>query len=438
MAYLRASAAFLAVFCLAPSGALSQGSGELSLTRALCAFPRVVGTPGYGRGIDLIEAELWNAGVRFESRTVTAVRAIPRRSEVHLFEDATAPHAFGGLRERWHPDAPRPMALPAAYSFNVDSADLRAPIVDVGAGLPDDFARLEQQRLRTQGSIALMTAPVVPGQRPASIHTLAVLASEAGCVGMLIAPEANDDGTRGAMVLGTDEAHRRLPIPAVPIRAVEADEIRSRLRARRVRGANGDVTTVRTGPGPVEARLVVECPAERIEGVPVLVVRPTTEAADQPALLIDAAESGGLVLGGAPTLEVVVDALTENAASERVRPLWIGAAPARPQRSYDRVPDLVAAAASGALEIPEDASRFGGSPMERTEVAVLGADGQHAPTGHWAGRLDYRSALPATLERDPLRALAPLNQEKSNWTRTAQRWMVHTLSRRVDSPVVAD
>jgi len=311
----------------APAGPRSMGTGSTgtgpaldtpppadldALLGDLSRSPRVVGTPGYDRGLALIEAALHAASLRPERVEVEALRAIPTQSDVLLFEDSLATAAFAGLKERWNPEAAVPSPLPAAFAWNPSTAEARGAVVDLGAGLPADFAEAEQMRLSLEGTIALVTVPATPANRKASIRSIAAQAATHGCVGVLVAPLrpglARDDFVLADIrpAHGRTSEETRLPVPCAPIRSAEADLIRARLKVRRIRGANGRATTVRVGPGPVEAGVNIECPV-------------STVRAEALQLEIPAARSGAfhmistdhrpdLALGGAPAIAVAVGA----------------------------------------------------------------------------------------------------------------------------------
>lgn len=428
MALLTASTAFLAAFCLAPQGAPSQQDPDLSLIRALCAEPRVVGTPGYERGLELVAERLEAAGLPVERSTVTAFRSIPRRSEVTLFADAGAPLAFGGLRERWSPDAPRPMALPAAFASNVEEADVRAPIVDLGAGLEADLARAAEQRVRVEGSVALITVAVRPADRAEPLGQTVNRVKGAGCAGLIVAPALREGDPAHGMALGRAPGTiSTLSLPTVAVRAFEAEQIRSRLRARRVRGPDGKAVTVKVGPGPVEARIQIECPKESLEGVPTLIVPGAEALSGQPALVVNLGESLDAWLGGAASLERACAALAASGSARRTvrfEPTGVWT-----ETPADRVPDLVSAAAAGLLGPGED-------PMDRWPIldnmdSSDGTGGLGDQSGRMIGTVPLASPLPCGLERRVDRAMKSAGPDISNWMDTAERWMVHTLSRRV-------
>ncbi|MDG1985216.1 MAG: hypothetical protein P8M11_11640 [Planctomycetota bacterium] len=298
-------------------GATSQGAPAAvadmaALLAEITRAPRVVGTAGYERGLDAVEATLRAAGLNPTRLEVDATRAIPTRSEVLLFEDAISGLAFAGLKERWDPSAAPAAALPAAYAWNVSKSNTRGPVVDLGAGLEADFEAATRMRLSLGGAIALVTVPAAPSSRKSTVRAIAERAASRGCVGVLIAPLApglsRDDfvleDTSGSPRSGT--AATRLSLPCAPIRSVEAEMLRSRLKVRRVRGASGKTVTVRVGPGPVEASLIIECPSEAVSASALRLDVPTTRAGG--VHLVPTDHCADLPLGGAPTVAVAVTA----------------------------------------------------------------------------------------------------------------------------------
>ncbi len=283
-----------------------------ALLRGLTRSPRVVGTGGHDRGLALIEAALRAASLRPVRVEVEATRAIPTRSDVLLFEDSLATAAFAGLKERWNPDAAAPSPLPAAFAWNPSTAEARGAVVDLGAGLPADFAEAEQMRLSLEGTIALVTVPATPANRKWSIRSIAAEAASQGCVGVLVAPLrpglARDDfvlaDIRPAHGRTSEEA--RLPVPCAPIRSAEAELIRARLKVRRIRGANGRATTVRVGPGPVEAGVNIECPMTTVRAEALQLEVPAARAGA--FHLVSTDHRPDLALGGAPAIAVAVAA----------------------------------------------------------------------------------------------------------------------------------
>lgn len=250
----------------------------LELCQDLAAEPRIPGTGGYDRAVDLLEAYLLGRGVPVERVEVSVNRSIPTRSDVLLFEDSASQSAFTGLRERWSAEAVPTQPLPAAYGFNVENGDVRGPVVDAGGGSVEDFERLAAMGVQPDGAVALVDLNHSPLFRE-RILNVTTRAAQAGFLGVLVAPSENAVGigwpTREDQLILEDRGFDRkdpLSIPAAPIRLVEAKAIRSRLRAKRVRGDDGKTVSIKVGPGPVEARVSVECPSVRLENVSALLV----------------------------------------------------------------------------------------------------------------------------------------------------------------------
>lgn len=254
----------------------------LALCQELAAEPRIPGTGGYDRAVELLEAFLEARGVPVERIEVSVTRGIPTRSDVLLFEDSSATSAFDGLRERWSPDSVPTQPLPAAYGFNVENGNVRGAVVDAGAGSQDDFARLKTLRVPTDGAIALVSVQPSPIFRE-RIFDVAARAAQAGFAGLLVAPPSTAPVPNAPMAPAPVDPRKliledrsfgredRLAIPAAPIQLVQAQSIQERLRVKRVRGEDGQVASQRLGPGPVEAQVRVECPLVKLDGVPALI-----------------------------------------------------------------------------------------------------------------------------------------------------------------------
>jgi len=212
--------------------------------------------------------------------------------DVLLFEDSTAEFALGGFRERRRvTDAPDVEEVTALFSGLAFEVDARAPIVDLGDGSKDAFDRLDALRVDLEGAIGVVemtrldplamfvSASKRPVDPPGSsgnrsipllefgLVSIAPRARSRGLAALLIAPPAevapfrlvNDlpgeiTDPRGVKI---DVLEALAGVPLLRIRRHEFDLIRERLRARRVRGADGKTETIRVGPGPVEAHVVV-------------------------------------------------------------------------------------------------------------------------------------------------------------------------------------
>ena len=244
----------------------------LELTRE----PRIVGTQGYDRALEVVGAALEQAGLQPERRVRKSGRAIPLRSDVLLFEDGTSQESFAGLRERWNPDTIPTMPRPMAFDHNPATADVRGPVVHVGQGLDEDFERIASLGVPLEGAVLLATLELVPSERTTTVREMASRAAAAGAAGLLIAPTPTDEGptTRTLFVEENTIGETPLALPTAPVRAVEAEALMGRLRTKRVRGADGKATPLRLGPGPVEASIALECPLVVLTSVSELVFTP--------------------------------------------------------------------------------------------------------------------------------------------------------------------
>ena len=221
-------------------------SMDQELMLELSREPRIVGTRGYDRALDIVGSTLERAGLHPERRVRKSGRAIPLRSDVLLFEDGTQGTPFAGLRERWDPDAIPTMPRPMAFDHNPESAEVRGQIVRVGAGLSADFERVIGLGVPLEGKILLATMELAPAERRTTVREMAERAAATGAVGLLVAPTQAAD-TPSPLAL-TAEAARPLwveentvgatplALPTAPIRAIEAEAIDERLRTKRVRG----------------------------------------------------------------------------------------------------------------------------------------------------------------------------------------------------------
>lgn len=223
--------------------------------------------------------------------------------DVLLFEDSTAEFALGGFRERRRvTDAPDVREVTSLFSGLEVEVDARAPVVDLGDGSKDSFDRLDALRVDLEGAIGVvemrsldpLAVVARPARRPAGqlgtssdvdiplpyrgVLDIAPMAAERGIAALLVAPpvsaapftmveDVSDPHViewpswgepKEPTILGRDEIAARIQdLPLIRIRRHELDLIRERLRARRVRGADGETETIRVGPGPVEAHVVV-------------------------------------------------------------------------------------------------------------------------------------------------------------------------------------
>lgn len=287
---------------LLPGNAAPDDPPSRELLLELTATPRLAGTPTAYRAVEVVEGVLREAGWEVEVDSREVLLSLPRRLELALFEDGSRERPFHLRVEPFDPDAVPPGDLPPFNSWSA-SGEARGEVVDAGWGLPADFERLAAAGIEVEGKVALCRYG--KSYRGDKVRH----AEEAGCAAVLLFTPASTDGAergptwplgpwkphhevqRGAVgpltlgpgdpltpgfpsppVGGADpvnptrlaEARERLPgIPVLPVGAGEAAALLERLATRRVRDGDGQVRTVRLGPGPVEARLVVDAPRER-------------------------------------------------------------------------------------------------------------------------------------------------------------------------------
>ena len=355
-----------------PQGA-SPPPGATELLAELAAEPRIVGTAGYERAVAIAERELRAAGAPVQLATIQARRAVPRRSEVLLFEDGIAASAFAGLRERWRPAAVPTMPLPAAFEWNTVDGDARGPIVEFGEGLEVDFERVRSLGVAPRGAVALVSMPRAGASRRTTVREVAIRARDAGCIAVLIAPlkpgPGPDDFALQDCAPAPDSELEDAPlvIPCAPIRSTESAAIRSRLRVKRVRGDDGAGRSLRLGPGPIEARVVVECPHEE------LTARTVVHSPVQGTLgvkarmhLVSLDESSEFALGGAPAIAAALRAVSIARSGPLPRASGLVFGPRHPStadRLHDGIVlDAVLAPHAG-LDSPTDAARLGPSRL---------------------------------------------------------------------------
>ncbi|MGD2017044.1 MAG: hypothetical protein PVJ89_02910 [Planctomycetota bacterium] len=301
-------------------------AAAVELLRALSREPRVPGTDSHERAVSRVEAALRARGLDPERARVSVPRAVPTRSEVLLFEDDIAASPFAGLKERWDPAATPADPLPAAYAWNPDEASVRGPVVDLGAGLEADFEEAARLRVPLEGAVALVSLPASPASRKTNVRGIAARAAARGCVGVLVAPVRPGPGRDDFVLADTAAANAgdrnaaasgpaRLALPCAPVRSAEAAALRERLRVRRVRGADGRATTLRIGPGPVEASVTVECPFESVTASVLTVTVPAlTEGLRH---LVPTDHRSDQALAGAPTVAAAVAAAALLAGEDR-------------------------------------------------------------------------------------------------------------------------
>ncbi|MBM3988973.1 MAG: M28 family peptidase [Planctomycetes bacterium] len=275
----------LALASSAPQESAPPRSRQLMLE--LAAEPRLAGTSGGLQGAKVAARQLRAAGWQVEIDERVVVLSLPRRISVHAFESATAKQPFESRIERFDADALPPGDVPLYNAWSA-SGKVRAKVVDVGFGLRADYKALAQRKVDVRGAIAL--ARYGRAYRGVKVD----LATEHGCVGLLLFSESSGDGgergavwpdgpwkpdwdgQRGSILplastagdpstpgwasprpgeeaprLTLDELDARLPrIPCTPLGAREARALLARLDAS-------------VGPGPVEVELDLDVPRER-------------------------------------------------------------------------------------------------------------------------------------------------------------------------------
>jgi hypothetical protein len=281
----------------------------LALTRA----PRLPGSPAEREAAELCRAVLSAAGLEVEESSLPTSVHLPIRQDLQVFAGPNEPLAVLERYETFDWSALPTWPLPPVY-WNTPTADVRAPVVDGGAGTALDYERLATQRVEVRDCVVLVRSNAAPeslAREAEARGARALLVHSPRKIGTATWPEgpwASDRQLAGGEVLG-----RKLPM--APIRAAEADAIAARLRARRVRGTDGTTVTVQVGPGPVEVRLALDVPKHDVERIVLVARSPGADIARQVAVY-------------APLATLGTDAL---AAAETVTALLIARNPARPQ-----------------------------------------------------------------------------------------------------------
>jgi len=292
------SAALVGVLAVLPDPPPSRAL-LLELTRQ----PRLAGTSGSRWGARFVARVLSEAGWEVELDERVVLLSLPRKLRVAGFAGGGIDEPLFERRERFDPDARPPGDVPPFNAWTAEGT-VRAPVVDVGYGLRGDYQELSAAGLDPRGCVAL--ARYGKSYRGVKVE----LAAEAGCVGVLLFSDPQDDGAergpvwpdgpwmpdwavqRGSISrvetapgdpstpgwpspppdrpgrrLGRGEIEAALPrIPCLPIPAREALALRAHL-SRRTVGAKSEDEDADTGarpvgPGPVEALLAVEAPRD--------------------------------------------------------------------------------------------------------------------------------------------------------------------------------
>lgn len=264
---------------------------------------RLAGTIGSKVAAEHVAKHLRDAGfeVEFDDREV--LLSLPRRIELDVFDEGVDAEPIHRRSERFDPDAIPPGDVPLCNGWSA-SGEVRAPVVDVGRGLRADFERLRAAGVDVEGKIAL--ARYGGAYRGIKVD----LAAQYGCAAVLLFHERRKDGEawpygpwkhgydgeRGSISpmgripgdpstpgwpsphpgesarrLEGDELASALPrIPCIPIGWAEAELLLDRLaprpdvdaRGAAILDADGKPVTRPIGPGPVEARLLVDQPRD--------------------------------------------------------------------------------------------------------------------------------------------------------------------------------
>lgn len=332
----------------APAAAIAPRT--LDARALLMEFTRAARLPGseHEREVaDLCRRALEAAGlaVTIEARPLEV--RLPTRQDLQVFAASGEALAVLERFEVFDWDALPTWPIPPVYA-EAAAGDVRGEVVDAGAGAASDYARLVEQRIEVRGAVVLVRSTAAPAElaREAERHgaraLLVHVPRRTGDSAWPVGPWAN------ARQLAADEVHAGCTIPVAPIRASEVAAISARLRARRVRGADGQAITVQVGPGPVEVRLALEVPVHVTQALVLTARTPGADdaaprlraplatlsedalaAAETVAALWIAARAGGPATGGAQGLCVVLGSTATNEASV------LGEVPAALGRSAD-------------------------------------------------------------------------------------------------------
>ena len=241
-----------------PNGsAPDQTSAARELLLEMTAHARLAGSFGDRRLIDICRRELEAAGWTVELETLEQPLHLPVRQDLSTYAGTGEGPAFAERFEVFDPRAIPHWPLPPVY-VNCPTADVRGPVVDAGAGRPVDYERLAGQRIELAGTVSLVHSSADPAE-------LVAAAEAAGAAALLIAAPPHGRGPSwpagpwsNGRQMARDQVAPETRLPVAPILAREAEAILSRLRARRVRGADDKAQTIRVGPGPVEVQLQIE------------------------------------------------------------------------------------------------------------------------------------------------------------------------------------
>ncbi len=295
----------LSGLALAAGGDTAPAPPSRELLLELTEVPRLAGTSGSVVGAKIVARRLEEAGWKVEIDAREVLLSLPRSIEFSIYDDAFADRPAVERRERFDPDAIPAGDVPKCSGWSA-SGTVRAAVVDVGYGVREDFERLKSLGVDVRGSVAL--ARYGKCYRGIKVD----LAAQYGCSAVLLFSDAEEDGPakgptwpegpwkpdwdaqRGSInpiahvpgdpstpgwpspKPGAKEARRAsaqeiadaLPkIPCIPIGWRDAKALLSKLALVTVtEKATTDKESKEThealGPGPVQARIVVEQPRD--------------------------------------------------------------------------------------------------------------------------------------------------------------------------------
>jgi len=290
---------------------------------------RVPGSLAERAAIDLCSRTLTAAGYNVTVDASPLTVAFPTRQALQLFAGPDQKLALQERYETFDWDA-RPLWPPPPVFRETPAADVRGLVVDAGSGAPDDYARLAAQGVQVTGQVVLVRSNAAP-------PVLAQEAEQRGARALLVhAPRRTDVEVwpsgpwASERQLAGGAVHAGCKIPVAPIYASEVSAIVARLRARRVRGADGATQTIQVGPGPVEVRIALEVPRREVTTLTLHASRdsePTTASPHDAALRLEAPLSSfsADALGAAEATLAVLIALDPSAP--RALRLQLGGAP---------------------------------------------------------------------------------------------------------------
>ncbi len=296
------------------------------LLRDLTRGARLPGSAAERAAAERCAALLAAAGLETSVRSEPLEVRLPTRQELQAFDGPSDTLAFFERYESFDWTAQPPWPAPPVVR-ETPTADVRAQLVDVGAGTALDYERLAEQKVDVAGHVALVRSD-------ADFEALAREAEGRGVVGLLVArpraaqPSAARRWPEGPWasdrVLAGGAVHRGCTLPVAPVRLSEAEQLAARLRVKRVRAADGSTQNVRVGPGPIEVRLALEVPAHRTTQL-VVVAETQGAGAGTPLLAAPLAAFGTDACAAAETVACVLAATRRGGAQGLV--VQLGGAP---------------------------------------------------------------------------------------------------------------